>query len=72
MNELKTLDDIKRDYEINSDVCDDYDRMYDDLKDAARECINARQIGEEPWLKEYPADDEDIAFILWFFNLEDD
>jgi hypothetical protein len=40
MNKLKTLKDLMRDYNINPESRDDYDRMHDDLQDVAREWIS--------------------------------
>ena len=40
MKKLKTLRDIELYHKINTDVKDDYDVLYAELKEAAREWIN--------------------------------
>lgn len=77
MTKLKTLNGIMMEYSINQDVKDDYDRMYGDLHESAKEWI------KELDKKDYTSDDYPINewtylrrrgaidWIEMFFNLEE-
>jgi len=81
MSNLKTLKDIRREYEINTELRDDYDRMTDDLRDAAREWVKAAKGGQmlkpnEDWGNMFRCDEYSCNlvenWIKHFFNLEDE
>lgn len=77
---LTTLRDIELYHKINTDARDDYDVLYQELKDAAREWIHHIQDREDKTLPficdkdtKLPVDGDTavIVFLKMFFNLEE-
>jgi len=71
MKKLKTLRDIELYHKINTDVKDDYDVLYDELKEAAKEWIKEIRLKKEKDGDNVIRDEAIIWWIKYFFNLEE-